>query len=293
MLVLYLPLAIGGAEIPLTAAAGPSTPGPSRCDLSATRRSTSTSWPSPLYSFRTHPRRTRCRLHRPSCDQPGHQTGQGLSLVRTPRLAPPDDRAADQLDVLDRTPGDSSFIVPYLRGLGYKLSPVVQTGSNFGSSLKHDTPYLSSVGTGTVVASGLSIINADYTSTSFRMSRTSIGAHSFLGNDIAYPSQSRMGDNCLLATKVLVPIEGKIREGVGLLALPASRSRARSSVTTELRSLVERRRTASPPRRQEQAQRRHRRVVPACAVVLLLPRPPDRHFARGTCTPPSAFRRSR
>ena len=117
--------------------------------------------------------------------------------------------------------GDSSFIVPYLRCLGYKLSPVVQTGSNFGSSLKHDTPYLSSVGTGSVVASGLSIINADYTSTSFRMSRTSIGAHSFLGNDIAYPSQSRMGDNCLLATKVLVPIEGKIREGVGLLGSPS------------------------------------------------------------------------
>jgi non-ribosomal peptide synthetase-like protein len=117
--------------------------------------------------------------------------------------------------------GDASFIVPYLRCLGYNLSQVVQTGSNFGSSLKHDTPYLTSVGTGTVVASGLSIINADYTSTSFRMSRTSIGAHSFLGNDIAYPSQSKAGDNCLLATKVLVPIEGEIREGVGLLGSPS------------------------------------------------------------------------
>jgi non-ribosomal peptide synthetase-like protein len=117
--------------------------------------------------------------------------------------------------------GDSSFIVPYLRCLGYDLSRVVQTGSNFGSSLTHDTPYLSSVGTGTVVASGLSIINADYSSTSFRVSRTSIGAHSFLGNDIAYPAQSKIGDNCLLATKVLVPIEGEIREGVGLLGSPS------------------------------------------------------------------------
>jgi non-ribosomal peptide synthetase-like protein len=117
--------------------------------------------------------------------------------------------------------GDSSFIVPYLRGLGYKLAPVVQTGSNFGSSLKQDTPYLTSVGTGTVVASGLSVINADYSSASFRMSRTSIGAHNFLGNDIAYPSQSKTGDNCLLATKVLVPIEGTIREGVGLLGSPS------------------------------------------------------------------------
>jgi non-ribosomal peptide synthetase-like protein len=117
--------------------------------------------------------------------------------------------------------GDASFIVPYLRCLGYNLSRVVQTGSNFGTAVKHDTPYLSDVGTGTVVASGLSIINADYTSTSFRLSRTSIGAHSFLGNDIAYPSQSKVGDNCLLATKVLVPIEGRIREGVGLLGSPS------------------------------------------------------------------------
>jgi len=28
--------------------------------------------------------------------------------------------------------GDSSYIVHYLRWLGYHLSPVVQTGSNFG-----------------------------------------------------------------------------------------------------------------------------------------------------------------
>jgi non-ribosomal peptide synthetase-like protein len=117
--------------------------------------------------------------------------------------------------------GDSSFIVPYLRALGYKLSPVVQTGSNFGSEVKHDIPYLSSVGTGSVMASGLSIINADYSSTSFRVSRTSIGANCFFGNDLAYPPQSRVGDNCLLATKVMVPIDGEIREGVGLLGSPS------------------------------------------------------------------------
>ena len=39
-----------------------------------------------------------------------------------------------------------------------------------------------------MVADGLSIINADYSSTSFRVSRTSIGAHNFLGNHIAYPA---------------------------------------------------------------------------------------------------------
>ena len=117
--------------------------------------------------------------------------------------------------------GDSSYIVPYLRCLGYRLTPVVQTGSNFGTDVKHDSPYLNSVGTETVVASGLSIINADYSSTSFRMSRASIGARNFLGNDIAYPPQSKTGDDCLLATKVLVPIEGEVRHGVGLLGSPS------------------------------------------------------------------------
>src|SRR3712207_9209612 len=33
--------------------------------------------------------------------------------------------------------------------------------------------------------------------------------------------RSRTGDNCLLATKVQLPIEGPVREGVGLLGSPA------------------------------------------------------------------------
>jgi non-ribosomal peptide synthetase-like protein len=117
--------------------------------------------------------------------------------------------------------GDSSYIVPYLRGLGYDLSEVEQTGSNFGVEVKHETPYLVSIGTGTMSADGLSIINADYSDTSFRVSRASIGAKSFLGNYIAYPSQSRAGDDCLFATKVMVPLDGPPREGVGLLGSPA------------------------------------------------------------------------
>ncbi len=117
--------------------------------------------------------------------------------------------------------GDSSYIVTYLKLLGYDLSRVEQTGSNFGTEVKHDTPYLSSVGRGTMVADGLSIINADVSSTSFRLSRVSIGAQNFLGNRIAYPAQGRTGDNCLLATKVLVPVDGKVRENVGLLGSPS------------------------------------------------------------------------
>ncbi|MCY1157191.1 MAG: non-ribosomal peptide synthetase, partial [Citricoccus sp.] len=117
--------------------------------------------------------------------------------------------------------GDSSYIVHYLQRLGYTLSPVVQTGSNFGTDIKHDNPYLVSVGSGTVVASGISIVNANYSSSSFSVSRNSIAANSFFGNEILYPPQSTTGPDCLIATKALVPIDGPVREGVGLLGSPA------------------------------------------------------------------------
>ena len=116
--------------------------------------------------------------------------------------------------------GDSSAIVHYLQALGYDLSRVEQTGSNFGMAVKHETPYLSSVGSGTMVSDGLSFVNADFSSTSFRVSRASIGPRNFLGNNIVYPSQGKTGENCLLATKVMVPIDGDVREGVGLLGSP-------------------------------------------------------------------------
>jgi non-ribosomal peptide synthetase-like protein len=105
--------------------------------------------------------------------------------------------------------------------LGYDLRAVRQTGSNFGEDVKHDTPFLSAAGSGTMAADVLSIINADFSNTSFRLSRVSIGAENFLGNKIAYPSQSKAGDNCLLATKVMIPIDGQVREGVGLLGAPS------------------------------------------------------------------------
>lgn len=117
--------------------------------------------------------------------------------------------------------GDSSAIVHYLRRLGYDLSEVEQTGSNFGTEVKHENPYLSSVGSGTMVADGLSLLNGEYSGTSFRLTRVAIGAHNFLGNHIAYPAHGRTGENCLLATKVMVPLDGEIRENVGLLGSPS------------------------------------------------------------------------
>jgi non-ribosomal peptide synthetase-like protein len=116
--------------------------------------------------------------------------------------------------------GDSSFIVYYLRFLGYDLGEIEQTGSNFGTEVGHETPYMSIIGSGTMVADGLSIMNADFSTTSFRVSPVYIGGHSFFGNNIAYPAGGRVGDNCLIATKAMIPLDGEIRTGVGLLGSP-------------------------------------------------------------------------
>ncbi|HKA58096.1 MAG TPA: Pls/PosA family non-ribosomal peptide synthetase [Gemmatimonadales bacterium] len=116
--------------------------------------------------------------------------------------------------------GDSSYIVHFLRWVGFRLTPVVQTGSNFGSELTTTNPFLTSVGTGTMVADGLNVFNDDVSSTSFRVSRAAIGPRNFVGNYVNYPSGARTAGNCLLANKVMVPIDGTLREGVGLLGSP-------------------------------------------------------------------------
>jgi non-ribosomal peptide synthetase-like protein len=116
--------------------------------------------------------------------------------------------------------GDSSYIVHYLRALGSHLAPVEQTGSNFGIDVIQANACLSSVGTGTMVADGLTIVNDEVSSTSFCVSRASIGRYNFLGNDVTYPAGGRTGENCLLATKVMVPLDGELHENVGLLGSP-------------------------------------------------------------------------
>ncbi len=117
--------------------------------------------------------------------------------------------------------GGTSYVTHYLSWLGYDLHNTRQTGSNFGEGLKHDNPFLCEVGSGTMVADGLSMINTDYSRTSFMLSRVAIGAENFLGNRVFYSSHGRTGDNCLLATKLLVPLDGPVRTGVGLLGAPS------------------------------------------------------------------------
>ena len=116
--------------------------------------------------------------------------------------------------------GDSSYVIYYLKLIGYKFTRIVQTGSNFGTSQKHDNPFLCEIGIGTIISDGLSMINTQVSSSSFKMSRVSIGDFSYLGNDILYPADARVGKNCLLATKVMIPLDGAVRENTGLLGSP-------------------------------------------------------------------------
>jgi non-ribosomal peptide synthetase-like protein len=116
--------------------------------------------------------------------------------------------------------GDSSYVVPYLLALGYRLPDFEQTGSNFGADLEHETPFLIDIGRGTMVSDGATFIDADYSSTSFRVTPLSIGPRSFLGNAVAYPAGGRTGENCLIATKAMVPLDGPVRANTGLLGSP-------------------------------------------------------------------------
>jgi len=96
-----------------------------------------------------------------------------------------------------------------------------QTGSNFGADLEHETPFLIDIGRGTMIADGATLIDADYTSTSFRVTPLSIGPGNFLGNAVAYPAGARTGENCMIATKALVPLDGPVRANTGLLGSPS------------------------------------------------------------------------
>ena len=117
--------------------------------------------------------------------------------------------------------GDSCAIPHYLRLIGWRFGILEQTGSNFGLEVKHDTPGLCEIGTGTMVSDGLSMMNAEFSSTSFRVRPVKVGKRNFLGNVIRFPAAAHVGDNCLLATKVMIPTSGRRHSNVGLLGSPA------------------------------------------------------------------------
>lgn len=117
--------------------------------------------------------------------------------------------------------GDASAIVHYLAALGWRQPQRLQTGSNFGMAQQHDVARLCTAGSGAIVSDGLVMLNARFSARGFDLAPSSIGAQSFLGNAIFMPPGAAVGDDCLLATKVAVPLAGPRREGVGLLGSPA------------------------------------------------------------------------
>ena len=117
--------------------------------------------------------------------------------------------------------GDSSAVVHYLGWIGWNLNRIEQTGSNFGTNQKHEYPFLCEIGSGTMVSDGLAMINSHMSANAFRLSHTRIGDRNYLGNNIHYPPDGKTGVNVLLGTKVAIPIDGPVRENVGLLGSPA------------------------------------------------------------------------
>ncbi|MGQ0483559.1 MAG: Pls/PosA family non-ribosomal peptide synthetase [Pseudonocardia sp.] len=116
--------------------------------------------------------------------------------------------------------GDSSAVLHYVRALGYRMLRPKQSGSNFGVALRHDTPYLVTIGTETMISDGLSFNNTSWSGTAFRVDPVVVGEHNYFGNDILYPAGGRTGANVLFGTKVMVPIDGPVREDCGLLGSP-------------------------------------------------------------------------
>ena len=116
--------------------------------------------------------------------------------------------------------GDSSFIVKYMRYVGWNLNTIRQTGSNMGLDQRHDNPSLCNIGSGTMVSDGLYMINMQMSATSFRLDESRIGDKNYVGNDVFYPPNGRTGANVLLGTKTMIPIDGPMRENVGLLGSP-------------------------------------------------------------------------
>ena len=65
--------------------------------------------------------------------------------------------------------GDSSAILHYLRFLGYRFGrPLVQSGSNFGVEVRHESRTSAGSAAGRWSPTGSSFMNAEFSSTSFR-----------------------------------------------------------------------------------------------------------------------------
>ncbi|CAG7856332.1 enterobactin synthetase component F [biofilm metagenome] len=116
--------------------------------------------------------------------------------------------------------GDSSMIVHWLSAVGYDLSRSTQTGSNFGVDQRHHNPFLCEFNRNTLVSDGLKMMNMETSSTAFILRKVTMPPDTYVGNLVHYPADSRLGTNCLIATKAALPVDGPLRTDVGLLGSP-------------------------------------------------------------------------
>src|SRR5208337_121725 len=158
--------------------------------------------------------------------------------------------------------GDSVFIDSYLRFVGWRIAAGEPTGSNFGSSQRQDNPFLCSVGGGTVASDGLFLGNLAMSSRAFRLGECRVGGRNFLGTDVYVPPGARIGENCLLATKVMAPVDGPLRENVGLLGSPAFEIPRAAARDLELLAQID------PVERRRRLSRKTRRNLATMAGLL-------------------------
>ena len=116
--------------------------------------------------------------------------------------------------------GDGFHIVPYLRILGYDLSRVVWTGSNFGGALKHEMPSLISIGADTMILRRA--LDHQCRLLEHILPRiTSLDWVALLPREChRLPLGWQNRQQLPFASKVMVPLDGDVREGVGLLGSP-------------------------------------------------------------------------
>ena len=149
-----------------------------------------------------------------------------------------------------------------MRYVGWNLNKVEQTGSNMGTNQRHDNPFLCNIGSGTMVSDGLSMINTQMSATSFQLAESKIGDNNYLGNDIFYPPNGRTGANVLLGTKTMIPIDGPVRENVGLLGSPAFEIPRMVDRDRDMNAAIDEETRRARLRRKNRLQFRHRADVP-------------------------------
>ena len=160
--------------------------------------------------------------------------------------------------------GDTVYIETFLRFVGVRIAHGASTGSNFGTEQHYENPFLCTIGEGTVASDGLTLGNVVISNHAFRLGVCRIGANNFIGTDVFVPPNARTGDNCLLGTKVMAPIDGPMRENVGLLGSPCFEIPRAASRDVELVGRID-----EPERLRRVARKTRHNVATALAMLAM------------------------